>query len=191
MGIALTVHFILSAKNLTAWWIPVVIVLCVCTQYVFTELESALFSGKIPAPWSENATAKTKWIWSGAVTILLTDVFINIGGVGYVATFIRDSDTGKVLKTEFGSSDGMLKLLTSLIILVLALFVAIGPELLRIYAELSENPAPFIEVKAVKPEPEDTIPDGVKRAMDAARLAAKKKETPIDPKVPIISRRIK
>lgn len=151
VGLALTVNFVLSGREDLVWYIyPITTVACAFVQYAITKVESLLLSGKIPAPWSRQAETRTSWVWYGLCVILGIDALVNIGGVGVVAKFFIKSDTGDILKSEFGTTDSGLQILKGFMIIALALFVAVAPELLRLYADIVEREdSKFVEVKSV------------------------------------------
>ena len=150
-GTILTTNYVLSAKDYI-WYIwPLVFAVCAAVQYVVMKIESALFSGAIPSPWSTFRSTKTTWIWIGAVIILLMDIIVNLGGVGVVAKFVKLSSSGEVLTNEFGATTTGLNLITGFMILALALLVAIGPELLKLFADILETSLEFKEVRSELP----------------------------------------
>ena len=178
-GTILTTNYVLSATAYN-WYIwPLVFFACALVQYVVTKIESALFTGAIPSPWSTFRSTKTTWIWFGAIIILLMDIIINLGGVGTIARFIKESDSGQVLENEFGATKTGLNLITGFMILALALLVAIGPELARMFAEILETPLNFKEIRSeqprsLKPEIEQPRliseqPSDIQEALQAAR----------------------
>lgn len=180
-GIVLTTNYVLSAKEYK--WIvwPLVFVVCAAVQYVVTKIESALFSGSIPAPWSKLRSTRTTWIWVGAVIVLMMDILINLGGVGVIARFVKLSTSGEVLTNEFGATESGLSIITGLMILSLALLVAIGPELLKLFADIQETSLEFTEIRSELPrlrQPEVERPaqvtpvtpsDDIQAALTAAR----------------------
>lgn len=158
IGVALTSNFILSSiNNEHVILYGIVPVVCMLVQYAVTKITSAIFSGAIPPPWSKRAKTNTSWIWIGAVIILIMDVFINLGGVGEIARLITNSDSGDVMRNEFGASDSSLKAITGIFIIMLALLVAIGPELCYMYADIIEPTKPFGESKGIKREKEPEV----------------------------------
>lgn len=174
-GTVLTTNYVLSANDYQ-WFIwPIVFLICSAVQYVVTNIESAIFSGSIPSPWSDKRSTKTNWIWFGATIILLMDVIVNLGGVGIIANFIKDSASGDVLKDSFGTTPFGLQVVTGFFIVALALLVAIGPELARMYAETLE-PTPAFGESPSRPltrpmitEPPVIVDDPIQLALANAR----------------------
>lgn len=195
LGCVLTTNFIFSANEIANWWMyPLILIVCVLVQYGMTNVESALFSGSIPPPWSKRRTTQTNWIWAGAATILSIDVFLNLGGVGTIAKFVRNSSSGDVLKSDFGASDLGINLVAAFFILAVSLFIAIGPELARLHAGILEKSLEFGESKAVtafQSEPERT-PERVSSQMsdlDAVLQAARLKTLPTRTEIGLPTRR--
>lgn len=167
MGVGLTANFILSGWEKLLWWhYGVIIALCFPVQYAFSKVESILLSGVIPPPWNKNAETRTNWIWFGLSVMLGIDALVNIGGVGVIAKFFLKSDTGDILRSDFGTSDSGLEIIKGIVILALALFVVVAPELLRLYADIVEREdSKFVEVKTVlTPEINNDIINAKKKA---------------------------
>ena len=175
-GTILTTNYVLTAKDYT-WYIwPVVFLICCAVQYVVTKIESAIFSGSIPSPWSDKRSTKTNWIWCGAIIVLLMDILVNLGGVGTIANFITTSASGEVLTNEFGATENGLKLIKGFMIFALALLVAIGPELAKMYADtleptpaFGESPARPLPPRRTEDVPPETELSDVQKALNAAR----------------------
>lgn len=167
MGVGLTANFILSGWEKLLWWhYGVIIALCFPVQYAFSKVESILLSGAIPPPWNKDADTRTNWIWFGLCVMLGIDALVNIGGVGVIAKFFLKSDTGDILRSDFGTSDSGLEIIKGIVILALALFVVVAPELLRLYADIIEREdSKFVEVKTVlTPEINNDIINAKKKA---------------------------
>jgi hypothetical protein len=155
-GIALSTIYVKSAlPDLPGWTLIPIYLVCMALQYAVTLIESAVFSGSIPPPWSARATTKTSYIWVGASIVLLMDLLVNLGGVGTVANFLKDSATGDVLKNNFSASDTALNIIAGLMIIALAFLFAVGSELLKMYAETIEDPKVEVTFKEV-PETEES-----------------------------------
>ncbi len=139
IGVLLTANFVISANNFTwYWWIPI-IVGSGGLQFVITEIESALFTGNIPLPWSEQATQRTKWIFISSITVLLFDVLLQLGGVGIFLRYIGDSTSGDILRDNFGMTEQAISIISIIFILLLALLAAVGSEVLKMYADFIED----------------------------------------------------
>lgn len=139
IGVLLTANFVISANEFSwYWWAPIILA-SGGLQFVVTEIESALFTGNIPLPWSEIATQKTKWIFVSSIIVLLFDILIQLGGVGIFLRYVKESASGDVLRSSFGMTENAISILSVIFIVLLALLTAVGSEVLKMYADYVES----------------------------------------------------
>ena len=130
------------ALTITEWYqaLGLTIVIAAGFQYVISLVESALFDGSLPAPWSLDWSweGSLPWLWGGAVVCLLVDVMLNLGGVSIFTNRLADTGIGQEqleLSSEF--VQGVSKFAT----FVLAALFAVAPELLDEFAVYLETGA--------------------------------------------------
>ena len=116
------------------------VVISVAVQYVITMTESALFDGTLPAPWNVNWSAggSIPWLVCGALVCLMLDVLLNVGGVAYFLGRLGTTDMGQdTIKVSQSLVTGIIWIVT----IVFAVFLAVGAELLKEFANFVEQRA--------------------------------------------------
>lgn len=134
LSVILTALFVITATGTDKWYAWVAIVVSsVVGQYIFTRLESALFSGDVPPPWHEDAKTPTNVVWFVACVILLTDMMLQMGGVGTFIGYVDKSMSGDILANDFGISESGIRIIKVLLITVLSFLSAVGSEVVGLY----------------------------------------------------------
>lgn len=106
----------------------IVTVIAIGFQYVVSLVESVLFDGSLPAPWSKEWSweGSVPWLWAGAIVCLFVDVMLNLGGVSVFTARLTATD-------EFVAS------VSQGVTVILAILFAVAPELLNEFADFVDG----------------------------------------------------
>lgn len=107
-------------------------------QYVISLVESALFDGSLPAPWSPDWSweGSLPWLWGGAIVCLLVDVMLNLGGV---SVFTSKISSGDIAASQLDVGDEFVVYVSRFATIILAVLFAVASELLDEFAIYSET----------------------------------------------------
>lgn len=134
LSVVFTALFVISATDERRIWMWLIITVgATGVQYVFTEIESSLFSGKLPAPWNKDATTATNWVYTFATAVLLFDMLLQLGGVGTFIGYVEKSMTGDILSNDFRLSVDTIRYIKLFMIALLSLLSATGSEIFGMY----------------------------------------------------------
>lgn len=160
LSAVMTSAFFISANDLNMWQSTITIAISFGVQFLLSEIESSLFSGKIPMPWQKGSSRITNAILFGAIGATLVDTAINLGGTGYFARNIRNSAVGDVLVNEFAASNEVLTTFIRFFTVFFALLFSLGPELLMLYADHLDTKPGVTEARSKRKfeEPEEQQP---------------------------------
>lgn len=107
-------------------------------QYVISLIESALFDGSLPAPWSADWSweGSLPWLWSGAIVCLLVDVMMNLGGVSLFTSKLGVTNIGQ---DQLEMTDEFVTFVAKSATFVIAVLFAVASELLDEFAVYAET----------------------------------------------------
>lgn len=129
---ATAVHQGLSNTFKFEWYYtaPVALISSFFLQRVFTSMESGITSGELPLPWKAGWTGQVCLPWVLAFVILFVDVLLNISAA---YTILNNADVGG---TALGMSAGQENGVRSFVLVIVAVVIALGSEILREWADL-------------------------------------------------------
>lgn len=127
----------LSISNTTVV-VALTVLVSAGTQYVISLIESALFDGSLPAPWSADWAweGSLPWLWGGAIVCLLVDVMMNLGGVSLFTSKLTDTNIGQ---EQFQMTNEFVSFVAKSATFVLAVLFAVSSELLEEFAVYTET----------------------------------------------------
>lgn len=147
IGLSLTINFFLSITEAASIWMTAFIVVsCAATQYCLTIAESALFDGKLPPPWrvAWSEMGKEAWLTIGAISCLLLDVILNLGGIAFILGQMVESSSGDAMRNMYGFADSIITAISQVLVILFSVVIASGSELLNTYADYLDELEPSI-----------------------------------------------